>query len=379
MPKRALENLGHRVRRSAASADTLRGWYSQNCLWGKFTSDPLQERTLDHLQRLFDELVAYKSHRSQVLIKALDRKRPPRGLYLWGGVGRGKSFLMDAFFDRLPYRRKRRVHFHHFMQEVHGQLKSVKGQLDPLLFVAERMAVRYRVLCLDEFHVNDIVDAMILAKLLEGMFDHGMVLVTTSNYRPEDLYPNGLQREKFFPTIALINSHLDVIAVGGEDDYRLKKFDRVRAYYCPLDDAARQNLRLAFNHGGGPEFRNQSLLIQERKIPVLRRVPGIAWLDFRVICGDGRSQADYLDIAREFHTVLLDGVPRMTRAMASEARRFTWLVDIFYDHKVKLVCSAEAPPQELYPEGDNSAEFSRTVSRLIEMQGKQYLGQAHIS
>jgi cell division protein ZapE len=354
-------------------------WYRLNSLKQGFLADPAQENAVRHLQRLYDELLDFKAYRNRRLARAFGKRPPPRGLYLWGGVGRGKSFLMDAFYINLPYKRKRRVHFHHFMQTVHRALKKLDGESDPLAIVAKRVSVGYRVVCFDEFHVSDIVDAMILGRILQGLFDNGVVLVVTSNYRPDDLYPNGLQRDRFLPAIKLINERLDIINVDGGIDYRLRKLDKIEVYHSPLDSAAQENLEKAFEQAGVTPEPGDTFVLQQRRIKVIKRAPGIVWFDFATLCGGPRGQADYLELAREFHTVIVSEVPKMTPQMASEARRFTWMVDIFYDHKVKLILSAEVPPEELYVAGEHRNEFARTVSRLQEMQSREYLGLAHIS
>jgi cell division protein ZapE len=305
-------------------------------------------------------------------------------VYFWGGVGRGKSFLMDCFYDAVPYKRKRRVHFHAFMQQVHRDLEALKGQSDPLSQVAAHLARDVRLLCFDEFHVSDIADAMILGRLVEAMLGHGMVLVMTSNYPPDGLYPNGLQRANFLPTIELIKSHADIVEVDAGVDYRLRQLEQVNVYHVPADAAADAKLREAFQQmsGGLAERggkRAGEIEILGRPIRYRRLAQGIVWFDFAELCGGPRSQNDYLELARTFHTVLLSGVPAMTPAQASEARRFTWLVDVFYDHKVKLLLSAAAEANGLYTSGTQANEFFRTASRLIEMQSREYLAQPHLA
>lgn len=342
-------------------------------------ADEAQRAAAERLQRLYGELLAFKVARSSTLKKLLVRPTPPRGLYFWGGVGRGKSFLMDCFFEAVPYRRKRRVHFHAFMQEVHNELRSLKQEADPLVRVAERIARQTRLLCFDEFHVSDIADAMILGRLLTGLFERGVVLVMTSNYPPDGLYPNGLQRHNFLPTIELLKRNLDVLEVDAGIDYRLRRLEKIPAYLVPADAAAERKLEEDFRQLAGEAGRAGEIELFGRKLRAKRKADGVIWFDFAVLCGGPRSQNDYLEIARCYHTLLLSGVPRMTRDQANEARRFTWLVDVLYDHRVKLILSADAEAHDLYREGPNAQEFPRTVSRLIEMRSRDYLATQHRS
>lgn len=353
----------------------LRTLYQRTLTRRGFVADPAQLRVVEHLQKLYEEWVEYKARRRTRLHRLLIRPPLPRGAYLWGGVGRGKSFLMDSFFGVLPLTRKRRVHFHHFMREVHRELEALKGREDPLKVLADRLARRYRLICFDEFHVSDIADAMILGRLLPALSERGIVFCMTSNDHPDQLYPNGLQRERFFPAIQHIKERLDVIALDGDVDYRQRALERVRTYVCPLGPEAEALLAEDFERLKDVEDEHHPLDIEGRQIPYRRRAGGVVWFDFSALCGSPRSQADYLDLAMRFHTVILSNVPRMTPAQADEARRFTWLVDVFYDHRIKLIVSAEVPPEKLYVEGLNSQEFRRTASRLVEMQTREYLAQ----
>ena len=339
--------------------------------------DAAQQAAAERLQRLYDELVAFKHQRRSKLRKLLVNPPLPRGTYLWGGVGRGKSLLMDCFFDTVPYQRKRRVHFHAFMREVHERLRALKKEEDPLLKVADRIARETRLMCFDEFHVSDIADAMILGRLMEALFERGVVFCLTSNYPPDGLYPNGLQRHNFLPAIQLLKDRLDVLEVDGGIDYRLRALEKVEVYHVPADAEGEAKMEAAFREISGGEGHRRPVNILERELPVQRRAIGVIWFDFPTLCMGPRSQNDYLEIARRYHTVFLSGVPRMTREQASEARRFTWLVDVFYDHKVKLVMTAECEAAELYREGPQATEFHRTVSRLIEMRTRDYLGAQH--
>ena len=345
-----------------------------------FTADAAQELAADHLQRLYYELLAFKVARRGVLRRIFSLFELPRGVYFWGGVGRGKSFLMDCFFESVPYRRKRRIHFHAFMRDVHRQLNELKGENDPLLKVADRIADELRLLCFDEFHVSDIADAMILGRLLEALFERGVVFVMTSNYPPDKLYPDGLQRENFLPTIAMIKRQLRVVQIDAGVDYRLRTLEQVKIFHHPHDTAAEQKMNENFVAlASGKCTTGATVEILGREIQTLRRCQGVIWFDFKTLCGGPRSQNDYLELARAYHTVLLSGIPKMSVSMASEARRFTWLIDIFYDHKVKLIATADCAPELLYTEGTHASEFFRTVSRLTEMCSNEYLALPHLS
>lgn len=338
-----------------------------------YVADAAQMAAAARLQRMHDEFVEYKAQRSNRLKKLINRPPVPRGVWLYGGVGRGKSFLMDSFYAAIPVVRKTRLHFHEFMRGVHRSLQDLKGQADPLDAVAGRVARRYRLICFDEFHVSDIADAMILERLMRALFARGVTFVMTSNYHPSLLYPDGLHRERVLPAIELIEANVDVIEVDAGTDYRRRSFSEVRAYHWPLGANADRALRDAFAALAEARDEEPRLLIEHREIRALRRAGSVVWFDFRTLCGGPRSQNDYLEIASQFHTVILSGVPRMSAAMASEARRFVWLVDVLYDRRVKLVVSAECPPAQLYTEGAMVAEFHRTVSRITEMQSREYL------
>jgi cell division protein ZapE len=345
--------------------------YEQSLARRGFVADPSQRRAVDRLQRLYEEWSAYKARRSSALRRLLVKPPLPKGVYLWGSVGRGKSFLMDAFFLCVPLVRKRRVHFHHFMREIHRELQSLKGTEDPIAAVAERTARRWRLICFDEFHVADIADAMILGRYLSQVMARGVAFVMTSNYHPDQLYPNGLQRERFLPTIALLKERLDILEVDNGTDYRRLKMERLKVYHA--GPGAEGELERIFGELKDVEEEKQPLDVEGRKIPYRRRAGGLVWFDFPALCGGPRSYTDYVDLAKRFHTVILSAVPRMTPKAADAARRFTWLVDVFYDDRVKLVVGAEAQPEGLFTEGEHSAEFQRTVSRLHEMQSAHYL------
>ena len=338
-----------------------------------FTSDEAQQRAVDRLQLAYEQWVHFRAQRSSTFKRLINRPDVPRGVYLWGGVGRGKSFLMDSFYSVVPLVRKTRVHFHEFMRDVHRQLDDMKGVSDPLDDVAKNIAKKYRLICFDEFHVSDIADAMILYNLLSALFENGVSFIMTSNYDPDLLYPDGLHRDRMLPTIALLKDKLDVLNVDAGVDYRKRALEQVNSYYTPLSAAADAALRVAYAKIAEIHDENPLVRIEGREIRCLRRAGGIIWFDFATLCGGPRSQNDYLEIASRFHTVVLSGIPAMSAAQSSEARRFTWLIDVFYDHKVKLLMSAQVPPEELYTAGTLSNEFHRTVSRIIEMQSREYM------
>jgi len=352
-----------------------------------FVADDAQYAAVLRLQRVYEEWVAYKARRSNALRRLVVRPPLPRGVYLWGGVGRGKSFLMDSFYLTLPIYRKRRVHFHHFMRDVHREMDTLKGTEDPLDAVAERIATRYRVICFDEFHVNDIADAMILGRLLQKTMDRGVVYCMTSNYHPDQLYLNGLKRENFLPTIELIKERLDVVNVDSGIDYRLLSLEQVQVYHSPAGPAADAALMAAFKKIAEVEEEHHELDVEGRIIQYRHRAGGVVWFEFKVLCGHGRSQLDYLDLAKRFHTVLLSNVPRFDGANPDELRRFTLLVDVFYESRIKLILSAVAPLDELLAVSEDDVnsrykamvfEFSRTLSRLTEMQTKEYMTAARL-
>jgi len=343
--------------------------YEERLAQRGFVSDPAQWRAVERLQRLYEEWSAYKARRNTALKRLLVHPELPKGVYLWGPVGRGKSFLMDAFYRCVPLVRKRRVHFHHFMREIHRELDELRGTEDPLAAVAERTARRHRLICFDEFHVADIADAMILGRLLEQVMARGVEFVMTSNYHPDALYPNGLQRERFLPAIELIKQRLDVVGVDNGTDYRRLKMERMKVYHVGSDAP----LAKIFDELRDVEEEKQPLDVEGRTIPYRKRAGGLVWFDFEVLCGGPRSYADYVDLAKRFHTVMLSGVPRMSPKDSDAARRFTWLVDVFYDDRVNLIVSAAAEPDDLFTAGEQAAEFERTVSRLHEMQTVEYL------
>ena len=342
-----------------------------------YQSDPAQLRAVDALQRCADDWAAYKDKRSNSFKKLFNKPDIPKGVYMYGGVGRGKSFLMDCFYNAVPIRRKTRLHFHEFMREVHRELAGLKGTVNPLDELGKRMARKFKLICFDEFHVADITDAMILHRLLAALFDNGVGFVTTSNFKPDDLYPGGLHRERILPAIELLNQRMEVVNVDNGTDYRRRTLEQVELYHTPLGPEADAAMNEAFTRlaSGGDE--DPVLHIEAREIKARRRAGGVVWFDFKQLCGGPRSQNDYLEIASQFHTLLLSDVPHMPVRMASEARRFTWLVDVLYDRRVKFILSAEVAPELLYTEGPLAHEFPRTVSRLNEMQSAEYLALPH--
>jgi len=353
----------------------VRALYQATLAERGYRSDPAQERAIAALERCENEWADYKARRSNALTKLIRRPPIPRGVYMWGGVGRGKSFLMDCFFQSVPLTRKTRLHFHEFMREVHRELQELKGTPDPLQVLGARIARRFRLICFDEFHIADVTDAMILHRLLAALFDNRVSIVTTSNFTPDGLYPNGLHRDRILPAIALLKAHLEVINVDAGTDYRQRTLQHVQLYHCPLGEAADAAMASAFDELAEARDEDPVMHIEHRAISSRRRAGGVAWFDFANLCGGPRSQNDYLEIASRFHTVLLSGVPQMSPRLASEARRFTWLVDVLYDRRVKLILSAAVPPEQLYTEGPMAHEFPRTVSRLHEMQSAEYLQQ----
>jgi cell division protein ZapE len=351
----------------------VRDFYQQALIQRGFSTDPAQRIAVERLQVAYEQWVEFKSQRSSRFKRFINNPEVPRGVYMWGGVGRGKSFLMDSFYLVVPVVRKTRLHFHEFMRGIHRELDELKGVADPLEKVAERIAKKYRLICFDEFHVSDIADAMILYNLLSVLFSRGVSFIVTSNYHPDTLYPDGLHRDRMLPTIALLKDKLDVINVDAGTDYRMRALEQVNAYHVPINAESDRALREAFAAIAECVDENPVVRIESREIRSLRRAGSAIWFDFATLCGGPRSQNDYLEIASLFHTVILSAVPQMSASMSSESRRFTWLIDVLYDHNVKLIMSAAVPPDELYTEGVLANEFSRTVSRIIEMQSSRYM------
>ncbi len=362
--------------------------YQRDLLRPDFRPDSAQEAAVNHLQQLHEQLVAaWKTEQQQTLFSNFfkrfsgDSSRElVRGLYFWGGVGRGKTYLMDNFFESLPFEQKLRAHFHRFMRRVHAELKKLDGKKNPLKLVADTIAAEARVICFDEFFVSDITDAMILGTLMEELFARGVTLVATSNIVPDGLYKDGLQRARFLPAIALLNKYTLVVNVDGGVDYRLRALEQAELYHHPLDSAADESLLRSFTSllAAGAEVREgRELEVEGRMIRSRYLSEGVVWFDFVDLCDGPRSQNDYIELAREYHTVILSNVTALGRAKDDQARRFVNLVDEFYDRQVKLVISAELPLAELYSTGKLDFEFQRTVSRLLEMQSHEYLARPH--
>jgi len=367
-------------------------WYWHFSQRHDFETDSEQLAVVEQLQRLFEQLEEYRLYRQGKINRLVTNlgagRKPPRGMYIWGGVGRGKSLMMDAFFKVSRHRRKRRVHFHEFMREIHARMKALTGQEDPLEAIATEIAHELRILAFDEFHVGDIADAMILGRLLELLVEKGVVLVMTSNYRPADLYPNGLQRARFLPAIDVLERELEVVHLGGSVDHRRRLLDALSVYYTPLDANADAHLVSIFEAMTKATYAQDGTIeVGNRPLAFRRRAKGVIWIDFAELCEKPRSQVDYLEVASAYHTVLVSNVPVLGPQRQNAARRFTWLVDIFYDQRVKLVVTAAAPPEALLGEaGEGSgaermlrAEFARTASRLREMQSRDYFARKHAS
>jgi cell division protein ZapE len=341
-----------------------------------YSSDAAQLNAVAALQRCADEWTEYKARRRNAITKLLIRPPIPRGVYMHGGVGRGKSFLMDCFFQAVPLQRKTRLHFHEFMREVHRELHELKGLANPLDELGARIARRFRLICFDEFHVADVTDAMILHRLLAALFANRVSIVTTSNFHPDALYPNGLHRDRILPAIELLKANLQVVNVDNGVDYRQQTLAQIDLYHTPLGQAAEAKMAQAFERLSEARDEDPVLNIEHRSLRALRRAGGVVWFDFATLCGGPRSQNDYLELASRFHTVLLSQVPQMPPRLSSEARRFTWLVDVLYDRRVKLILSAAVAPEQLYTDGPLAHEFPRTVSRLHEMQSAEFVALA---
>ena len=352
-----------------------------------FSYDPAQEMAVKHLQRLYEDLVAAEQRRQQQgavskLLGKLSKKAPlpEKGLYFWGGVGRGKTYLVDTFYDALPFERKMRTHFHRFMQRVHRDLTDLAGAKNPLKIVADRIADEALVICFDEFFVSDIGDAMILGSLMQELFARGVTLVATSNIVPDGLYKDGLQRARFLPAIKLLNQFTEVVNVDSGIDYRLRTLEQAELYHYPLDSTAEASLQQNFDSlVADPRHvkTDCNVKILGRKIPVKAFCDDIAWFDFYALCDGPRSQNDYIELGKQFHAILISNVPTMGIKNDDVARRFINLIDEFYDRGVKVIMSAEAAIPAIYGQGKLEFEFQRTTSRMLEMQSRDYLAREH--
>ena len=355
-----------------------KAWYQAACERSGFVCDTRQIAAIEELEKLWQQLVEFKNRRNQFLGRSLLSPQVPKGLYIWGGVGRGKTFLMDSFYHCLPFRRKRRIHFHNFMVEVHHEMKQLAHENDPLMAVAEKIERSTRFLCLDEFHVDDIADAMILGRLLTALLDGGVILLTTSNYAPDGLYPNGLQRQNFLPAIDLMKRELKVLHLDSDTDYRMLQMVRDPLFMSSGDAMTEARMKTLFQRlTPGMLVDTDFILLRQTKIPVRNAAREVVWFSFEELCGGHHDQSDYLEIAHRYPTVFVSGIPRMNAEHAAEARRFTWLIDVLYDNHVKLVASFEVVPNELYGDGRHDSEAQRTLSRLTEMQTRRYLELPH--
>ncbi len=357
---------------------TVLDYYKKVVARRGYIADEAQMAAVTRMQELYDEWVGYKARRNTALKKVFIKPELPRGVYLWGGVGRGKSFLMDSFYLCVPLVKKRRVHFHHFMRDVHRAMDELKGSEDPLKKVAADIAEKYRLICFDEFHVNDIADAMILARLLKHLFENRVMLCMTSNYHPDLLWKDGLQRAQFVPAIELIKQRLDIINVDAGVDYRRRALESAKVFHTPITPETDKALAREFDRIAELEDETQPLDVEGREIPYRRRAGGIVWFDFSMICGGPRSYTDYVDLTRRFHTIMVSNIPEMGPRQAAESRRFTWLIDVLYDARVKMIMSAAVPADKLYTAGVLVNEFARTVSRIEEMQTLDYLAQPRV-
>jgi len=355
--------------------DTPSALYAQGVAERRWQDDPAQRAALVALDRIHAELIAAAP---AGWWQRLRGAKPVCGLYLWGAVGRGKTFLVDLFFAALPFDAKLRLHFHRFMGRVHAELMKLEGRSDPLRDVAAHFAAQARVFCLDEFFVTDIGDAMILSGLLQHLFAQGVTLVTTSNIEPAHLYRDGLQRAKFVPAIALLEQQCEVRQLQSAQDYRLRALTEAGVYFTPLRERAERALNACFERiAPGAKRSEPEILVNGRGIAVKRRADGVIWFEFDALCEGPRAVADYIELAQSFNTVLISSVPQFSPQMEDAARRFVNLIDEFYDRGVNLVLSAATPVTELYDGERLRAEFARTESRLIEMQSREYLAAAH--
>ena len=350
---------------------------------GKITTEDCQKPVIETLQHLYEALVATNPHqrnwKTMLGIHSGTSVSKVRGVYLWGDVGRGKTFLMDLFYNSLPFENKLREHFHRFMGSIHKSLKEVHDQQNPLEQVAEKLAKQTRIICFDEFFVSDIADAMILGNLFEALFQKGVTLVATSNTRPDELYKNGLQRQHFLKAISLIKQNTQIVRLEGPVDYRLRLLERADVYQNPLGELADRKLAEHFKNIAAHEGEEGSQIdILGRKIEIRRAAKNVVWFDFYQICDGPRSQNDYIELARCYQTVLISDVPQLTKESENQARRFIALVDEFYDRRVKLILSVATDINELYIGERLTSEFQRTQSRLEEMQSHDYLAQPHL-
>lgn len=367
------------------TSNQLSPWqqYQQDLLRADFQYDAAQENAVKNLQRLYEDFLSADNKKPSFFTKLFNpgatATAEVQGIYFWGGVGRGKTYLVDTFFDCLPTDKKMRIHFHRFMHRVHDEMNKLTQAEDPLKQVAKTLAEETSIICFDEFFVSDITDAMILGTLLDELFKLGVVFVTTSNIIPDDLYKNGLQRARFLPAIALLKKHCDVVNVDSGVDYRLRALEKAEIYHFPCDEQADINIHTYFQQLAPEEGeQDTNIEIEGRSIDVREVADGVVWFNFSAICESARSQLDYMEISRIYHSVLLSNVKQMGRDNDDAARRFIAMVDEFYERNVKLIISAQVALEELYTDGSLGFEFKRCISRLQEMQSHEYLAEPHI-
>lgn len=360
--------------------DILSHYYS-DIKNGKIVADDTQIAALKQLELIADKIEQFRPEKPSLIKKLFNKTEviePITGLYMWGGVGRGKTYLMDLFFDNVNTEKKHRVHFHRFMQSIHDELKTLKQESEPLSIVAKRFSQRYKLLCLDEFNVTDITDAMLLAGLLKHLFFEGVTLVTTSNIVPDGLYKDGLQRERFIPAIALLNQHTQVFNLDAGIDYRLRTLTKAKTWWAGETIAANAHFDNVFNDIALGETNKRPLVIFQREIKVVKRAQGIAWFSFEQLCDGPRAVPDYIEMSKLFHTIIITGIPKLDDLQNDTTRRFIEFIDECYDRRVNILASAEVAADDLYTGKRLAAMFERTKSRLQEMQSQEYLGTAHL-
>lgn len=353
--------------------------YQQAIALGHYQADPAQLEAIQQLQLIYDNYIKSQQQSLWAHLRLPHKKKPVTGLYLWGNVGAGKTWLMDLFFNALPTKKKLRLHFHQFMQQVQQNLQARQGHVDPLKNIAKQFALQANIICFDEFYVSDITDAMILGNLFTALFNEGVSLVATSNVHPDNLYYNGLQRSRFLPAIALIKKYTRIFEIKSLSDYRLRKLTQAGVYHYPLNQTTENKLDELFSGlVTGKSYNNQILMINDRPIKTIHSAVGIVWFDFNVICYTPRSQLDYLEIAKQYTHVFISNVPAIAANDVNSASYFIKLVDVFYNQQVKLIISAAVPCTAIYLDGELKFAYQRTASRLIEMQSQEYLERPHL-